>query len=244
MDRTAYAEYAEESSDWLKVGRTRFLGDLLTTHRPRAGALEALEVGAGVGQNLPTLAQLGAVDACEINPIGQEAIRAQGIARRLYSDPIPFPLETSYDVVCAMDVVEHIEDDREALRWLVGRLHRGGILIVTVPAYAWLFSDHDRALHHFRRYTTSSLRAALPDDVEVATLGYFNHILFPAAVAARAAWSLKRLLRPGHVGKQRTPTTGVLPTVFGKVLDLECSLIRAGYRPPWGLSAYCVARRR
>ena len=244
MDEDAYLEYRDESADWLKTGRANLLRVLLERHRPRGGHLELLELGAGVGQNLPVLTPFGVVDAAEINPLGQAAIRSQQIARNLYTEPLPFVLDRTYDVICALDVVEHIDDDRSVLRWVGEHLRRDGTFIATVPAYPWLFSDHDRALHHFRRYTCATFCRALPETLRVDTAAYFNHLLFPAAVVARGTWSFKRMLLGAQGGKQRTPRSGAVQTLLGRVLDVEVSLIQRGYEPPWGLSVYCVARRR
>lgn len=243
METTAYQEYAEEAADWLKTGRANLLRHLVERYRPREGRLEVLELGAGVGQNVPVLSHFGVVDASEVNPLGQDAIRAQGVVRELLTDPIPFSLDRTYDVICALDVVEHLEDDRDALRWTAEHLRPGGIFVATVPAYQWLFSEHDRALRHYRRYTRESFCRALPPSLEVVTAAYFNHLLFPVAVTARAAWSLKRLLVSGGESKQRSPRSGPLASLLGSALSAELSLIRAGYQPPWGLSVYCVARR-
>jgi len=244
MDERAYLEYRDEAADWLKRGRANLLRGLLAKHLPRGNQLELLELGAGVGQNLPVLSGFGTVNAAEISPIGQSAIRAQGTARHLYTDPLPFALERKYDVICALDVIEHIGDDRAALRWVGEHLRHRGVFIATVPAYGWLFSDHDRSLHHFRRYTRASFCRALPEELSVREAAYFNHLLFPLAVAARGLWSLGRMVTGAQPGKQRSPRWGGAQTVLARVLDLEVELILRGYEPAWGLSVYCVAYRR
>ncbi|WP_081426210.1 class I SAM-dependent methyltransferase [Sorangium cellulosum] len=245
METTAYQQYSEESGDWLRKGRARLLAHLVREFAPARRPLELLEVGAGVGQNLSVLAEFGAVDANEVSPLGQEAIARTGAARTLYSASLPFELDQRYDVICALDVIEHIEDDRASLRWIHDHLSPGGIFVATVPAYPWLFSDHDRALQHFRRYTAGSFRAALPADFQVEACAYFNQLLFPAAVGSRAVWSAARRLRPGKGSmKQPSPKSGLASTALEAVLGAEVDLIARGYRPRFGLSVFCVARRR
>lgn len=206
-------------------------------------APEILEVGAGVGQNLPALARLGALDAIEVNPEGAEAIDALGVVRSLYRDGVPFELDRLYDLIVAADVVEHLPDDRAALRWIADRLRPGGALILTVPAYQWLFGAHDRALGHYRRYSRPGLVAALPPDLEVLRCAYFNQLLFPAAVGSRLVWTLSSRRADGATRKQPSPRGSAVGRALGRVLGTEVRWIGRGYRPAWGLSVFCLARK-
>ena len=89
--------------------------------------LDILEVGPGVGQNVPTLQVFGHVEVIEVSSIGLAALRAMPSIGQIYETPIPFNLNQTYDVICALDVVEHIEDDRSAVEWLSHRLKPGFI---------------------------------------------------------------------------------------------------------------------
>jgi hypothetical protein len=122
-------------------------------------------------------------------------------------------------------------------------LREGGLLVATVPAYPSLFSDHDRALHHYRRYTCSSFATLVPRGMHLVTSGYFVHLLFPVAVAARAAWTIARRVTGAALVRHRSPRTGLLADAMGRVLDAELGMIAGGYRPPFGLSVFAVARR-
>lgn len=242
MDAASYDQYLGETDDWLKVARAQLLADLIDRHASRKSGLALLEVGAGAGQNLAALARFGEVDAIEINELGRRAIRARQVARDVFAEPIPFELDRRYDVVCAMDVIEHLVDDTDAVHWMTTHLSGGGLLIMTVPAYQWLFSDHDRALGHHRRYTRTRLVDTLPSGVNVITAGYFTHLAFPLAVAARAAFSLRQLLRRAAPAKQASPRGGTVARALARLQEFELALIRRGYRPPFGLSTYVVAR--
>lgn len=242
MDSKSYEQYLRETDDWLKTARARLLHQLVARHRPSDRPLELLEVGAGAGQNLPTLSQFGVVDAIEVNSLGREAINARNVTRSTFAEAVPFPLERRYDVICALDVIEHLPDDREALQWMHDLLRPEGLLVITVPAYQWLFSDHDRALGHFRRYTRPRLQAALPPRMDILGAGYFTHFAFPLAVCARAAWSLKRMGR-AEPAKQASPRGRLVERTLARLHDAELALIARGYQPPFGLSAYLVARR-
>jgi SAM-dependent methyltransferase len=100
-------------------------------------------------------------------------------------DAVPFA-GGSFDLVCLLDVLEHIDDDRAALRRVRGLLRPGGRLLLTVPAYQWLYGAHDRAHHHRRRYSAADVRRrAREAGLETQRCGYFNTFLFPLVVARR-----------------------------------------------------------
>ena len=246
MDEQAYLEYDAESTGWLHRGRIELLKRLVGKATATRPSPRLLEVGAGVGQNLDTLRSYGQVDAGEIDPIGQDRIRARGTVGRLYTDPIPFEVDGQYDVVCALDVLEHLIDDADAMRWMASLLVDGGHLVVTVPAFQWMFADHDRALGHFRRYTRRSLRALLPDDLEVVQIGYFNSLLFPAAAAARLGSKIRRRVRPKASGpaKQRSSVPRPVDGALYRILRSEARAFEQRPVAPFGLSVALLARRR
>lgn len=245
QSQVAYAQYVEEPSDWLKRNRARLVVSLIGKY-VGARALEVLEVGAGIGQNVPSVRRLGPVDVEEINVQALAQLLRMPEVRTVFSDPIPFTTERTYDVVCALDVVEHLLDDKAAIAWFMSLLRRNGLLVITAPAYQWLFSDHDVALGHYRRYTKQGLLRALPSDGSSTVLqaGYFNSFLFPLAVTTRAAWSLSRLVAGDKIStKQPSPRNRWVDRIFGSVLATEVRLARAGARLPFGLSVYVVVRR-
>jgi hypothetical protein len=92
-------------------------------------------------------------------------------------------------------VIEHLDDDVAAVRAAARAARPGGLVMITVPAYAWLWSGHDVALGHRRRYTARQLRAVLTAaGLHVHHVGYFNTVLFPAIAGVRLA---KRLVGGG-----------------------------------------------
>jgi SAM-dependent methyltransferase len=245
LEARAYKDYQLESQNWLRVGRRRLLRHTLRAISGGRRDLTLLEVGAGVGQNVATLAEFGQVDVLESDDIGLEALRAIHGIRRIVDHPIPCGLEETYDVVVAMDVIEHIEDDREAMQWIADRLHPGGAVFCTVPAYQWLFSEHDVALHHFRRYNARQFRDILPPTLKVLRVGYFNTILFPLAASVRvASILLSKLTDSPKAPSQKQSGMVPLPidTLFRSILDLESRVIYMGVDFPFGLSVYCLAR--
>lgn len=233
-----------EDATWLNRGRVALLQQLMKKHLTKS-TNQILDVGAGSGVFVNALSDFGEVDALEVSSRAWPRLSANPDIRTLYKDPLPEAcVGGPYDLIVAMDVLEHIEDDRSAAGWIAENLCDGGKFIATVPAYMWMFGDHDRANHHFRRYTRSSLLRILPSSIRVLTCGYFNTVLFPAAVAGRAAWQVKQqLFGRSRTAKQSSELPAVLDLCFGSILSCEANVIRRGIIPPFGLSVFCVASR-
>lgn len=153
-----------------------------------------LEAGCGTGGNLKLLAEFGQLDAFEYDQGARDiAEKKSGLSIPFGAlpDQIPFA-DKRYDLIGLFDVLEHVEKDQEALIALGQRLKPTGRLVVTVPAFQWLWSKHDERHHHFRRYTRLSLQAVVNEaGLSVEHSFYFNSFLFPAAVVTRG---LKALL--------------------------------------------------
>ena len=118
---------------------------------------------------------------------------------------MPFP-DGCFDVVTAMDVVEHIDDDAAAMREIARVLRPGGALLATVPAYKSLWSEHDVALPHYRRYTAHSLRRLIGGaGLSVVKMSYAVSALFPAIWAYR---SVNRMIGRMRGAANVTSTNG------------------------------------
>jgi len=147
-------------------------------------------VGCGTGHNLPMLGAFGHVDAIEIDEAARE-IASHRLGHPVMNAPLP---ELSgvgsgnYDLIAILDVLEHIEADREALVSLASKLRPGGRILITVPAHPWMWSAHDVVNHHHRRYTRRTLRAVVAEaELKLEMMSWFNSLLFPLAAAARLA---------------------------------------------------------
>jgi hypothetical protein len=162
--------------------------------------------------------------------------------RQLYKEPIPSPEPSGpYGTIVGLEVLEHIEDDRAAAQWLSDRLEPGGTLVLTVPAYQWLFGPHDVVNQHFRRYTKKSLVAALPEELELLSTGYFMTALFPVAAVARLLFNLRD--RGADGGKQKSRLPGAVDKLFEGIMALEAAFAGRRFTSPFGLTVYVVARK-
>jgi SAM-dependent methyltransferase len=188
MQEQAYEIAARiETDHWWFSGRREILAALLDRYLPPSTVpRRILEVGCGNGGNLALLAAYGSVFAVEKDDGAREraALRRIGTVERGWlPDALPFAGD-SFDVIAALDVLEHLEDDAAAVRALRDRLSERGMLIVTVPAFQWLWSEHDVLSQHVRRYTRQRFAMLLRHaGLNVLYCGYFNSLLFPFAVA-------------------------------------------------------------
>ncbi|RSY83196.1 class I SAM-dependent methyltransferase [Sphingomonas koreensis] len=240
MDRIVYDRMAEhDSTHWWYVARRDILADFIGREvNPPKGA-RILEIGCGTGHNLPMLGAFGEVDAIEIDPAARE-IASKRLGKEVGSAPLPElsgVAEGQYDMIAVLDVVEHIEDDVAALEAMAKRLKPGGSILITVPAHQWMWSAHDVVNHHKRRYSKATLIAALERaGLKWRKLGYFNSLLFPAAVAARLAGKLT-----GKDDSDDSPPAKPLNAIFEKIFGLERHLVGRVPLPP-GLSLIVLAQ--
>jgi SAM-dependent methyltransferase len=154
--------------------------------------------------------------------------------------------EGRFEVVLALDVLEHVEDDRGFLTQLVaGQLADGGLLLLSVPAWPSLFSRHDEELRHVRRYAPATIRAVVEAaglEVEVGG-GLFHSLLLPRALQKVAERWSKRA--PPHAGQWSAPrpVTSAVRAVLGADARASALFARLGWELP-GLSWWGICRRR
>lgn len=113
--------------------------------------------------------------------------RQQGIKNIEAVQPDEMPQDGGFDVILALDVIEHIKDDVWAIKGLEKALKPGGVLIITVPAYQWMWGVQDEVAHHFRRYTMSGLADVVKRSggLRIVQKTYFNTFLFPPIAIVR-----------------------------------------------------------
>ena len=185
------------------------------------------------------LARHGTVTGVELSSASVMLARERGVGEVIEGSVLDMPFAAdSFDVAVSLDVIEHLEDDLGALREMRRTVTPGGSLLVTVPAYPWLWSGHDVALGHRRRYSARGLaRLVERAGLHVVHASYFNTLLFPA-VALTRVW--KRLT--GEASHDLHRPSPAVNQWLERVFALERHVVPR-VALPFGASLLLVARR-
>lgn len=239
-------EAHEETHWWFAARRSIVLHmlrrELESTHGTRT-PLRLLDVGCGAGGLLAYLREFGEVTGVDPSAAAVAYASAKGADVRAGTLPegLPFAAEERFDVITLLDVLEHVEQDEAALAALARLLRPDGLLVVTVPAFPFLWSSHDVVNEHVRRYTRGQLRARLEGaGFDVRTISYYNTTLFLPIAAVRVVrrW-LFGLSEQGDLGTVPRPVNAALRSLFA----VERHVI--GRLPlPFGVSLIATARQR
>jgi SAM-dependent methyltransferase len=240
LRRDAYREhYDVEDRHWWFRGRWAVVEALLSRvelpARPRI-----LDAGCGTGGNLERYSRIGEVTGVDPSEDAVRFCHERGFAsvRPAGLEEIPFGDE-SFDLIAATDVIEHIAAEDRALKELRRVASPQGVMVLTVPAYMWLWTQEDDNLHHKRRYTRSRLRQAVELagwEPRIAT--YFNSLLLPPIALARR---LPQRENGKKADLERTPA--LLDGPLSLPMRFEAMLIRAGLRLPAGVSVGIACRK-
>jgi SAM-dependent methyltransferase len=239
MDPREYERLAEfEEWYWWHRGRQSIVRHLLRSFAPVSARI--LDVGCGTGATTDSVRDFGSVVGMDIGEAALRHARARGLPV-LRGSAAQLPVRPGgVDVILALDVLEHLDDDARAAREIHQALAPGGILLATVPAYAFLWSGHDEVLGHRRRYVRRRLLDVLRGaGFEVELCSYVMSSILPAAIALRLfdRWWGRGRRTSGYV---------LLPRPLNALLAWLVSL--GGYLVRWvnlpfGLSLAAVARR-
>lgn len=226
MDEETYSIAAEaEDTHWWFKGRRKVLSAVIDAFLPASSISKTiLEVGCGNGGNYALLSKYGKLFAVEPD----DASRARAIQRGLAQvekgslpENLPFNEET-FDLIAALDVLEHVGDDRKSLDSIRNRLKPDGLLVLTLPAYNFLWTSNDVNSHHKRRYTRSEAISILNENgFRTLFSSYYNCFLFPLALVYVL---LDKFLKNDPSRALRIPI-GPVNALLEKIFAAESSLI-------------------
>lgn len=241
MESCVYAKiFSIEERLWWYQGRRAVCFKLLDRYLPARRDLRILDVGCGTGLNLQRLKQYGDAQGVDMSTEALEFCRQRGVNNVILheADELPFEDE-SFDLVTAFDVIEHIDDDSAALREFKRVIRPGGTLLVYTPALPWMYGEHDRLVHHKRRYMLNELRAKIEGaGYQLLHGSYVNFFILPVVVFAR----LVHLLFPGKQHREMDVPPEPFNWFFSQLSIWESRLVMHSVLPI-GLSLAAVARK-
>ena len=241
----------EDKHAWF-AGRTRAIQKYLDAELGTAGAADrlVLDVGSGAGNMAHHLAHYGHVIGLDNNmrPLAVADQRDVKVCQSI-GDNMPFD-DNSFDLVTLLDTVEHIPDEFGVFAECLRVLKPGGKLMVTVPAFMWLWSYNDEINEHQRRYTSPELRQKLEmSGFRVKRISYNNFFLFPAIAGIRLLRPYNPDLESPHLTEEEEvyqvemePIPEPVNSILHAVGWLEAEMLQR-FPLPFGTSVLAIAEK-
>jgi 2-polyprenyl-3-methyl-5-hydroxy-6-metoxy-1,4-benzoquinol methylase len=230
-----------QKEHWWFVTKKRIVLDSINRHFTKYNDVKILDIGCGSGLMLNALENLGKTYGMDMS---DEAIN---FSKEIYTGPvlkgglpteIPFE-ENFFDIITALDVIEHVDLDVESLKTIHSRLTTKGIAVITVPAYMFLWSSFDEINNHKRRYTRNELNLKLVESgFKVIKISYYNTLLFPLILIIRVINNLLKRNAESDVDMPNKFINYILKIIFG----LEKYLLRIT-NFPFGVSILAVVKK-
>ena len=233
-EKDAFHSKGQDANWWWGKARMEIVHECMKKVVSRD--INILEIGAGFGGMTGMLSNFGSVTAIE--PYSDAVTYLQNKLKiRTYHGTLESFTETEkYDLVTCFDALEHIEDDGKALSQMEALVNDRGFLVLTVPAYMFLWTRHDEINHHYRRYGRKGLIKKLPRNFVIRKASYFNTLLFPMAI-------LDKLLFAKNKRSYSLNPNKLINGILYKIFSIE-KLILQFANLPFGVSILLIAEKR
>jgi ubiquinone/menaquinone biosynthesis C-methylase UbiE len=241
MEKLVYDfTYTQEETCWWHRGRRKIIFDLIKKFSNKDTAKKILDIGCGTGLLLKELETLGTTWGVDCSELALDYCQRRGLESIKKGDiaALPFGNE-EFDIVLALDVLEHIEDDEKALKEMRRVLRSGGLAIIFVPAFRFLWSRQDEISHHFRRYGRKPLARKIKKvGFRLLRVSYFNTFLFLPTLLLRFFINL--------FGTEKTEAkiteAKLLNPILSKIFSAERALLKC-IDFPFGVSILFVLKK-
>jgi SAM-dependent methyltransferase len=233
--------FEKEQEYWWYVGRLNTIRNLLT-YLNVGDKNRILNLGCGTAGLVRGLSDFGEIHNLDIDENALRFCKERWPKNVIQADCLSLPFkEQTFDLVLALDILEHMEDDREVLKQIHGILKYKGYLIITVPSFKFMWSARDDIGCHKRRYN----RAQILKKVEFSAfslvkISYFNTLLFPIAFFEKQYMRLKKKTIEPDAFLPKIPA--YLNKLFTMILSIEGKILKK-YNLPFGLSLIAVCQK-
>lgn len=232
-----------EGNNWWHEGRRRILCDTLESILKNIKNPTILDVGCGTGGTSNAFLKFGDLTGTDFSLSALKLASKKGLENIFRSTLTDIPLKNnSFDAITALDVIEHVKDDSAVLLEMKRLIKQNGHIIITVPAFQFLWSEHDVALSHFRRYDVETLTKILNESgFDIVRISYFVSFIF-------LPYALYRLLTRNSANKEKPKTVRrtfpkIINSFLEKTMLIENALLKRTSLP-FGISLICIAKKR
>ncbi|MDD3461617.1 MAG: class I SAM-dependent methyltransferase [Mesotoga sp.] len=242
MEKITYEQlYLNEESHWWFIGTRNIIFDFIAQNIKNKQNIKILDIGCGTGIVLKKLEKIG---ACYGIDISEEAIlfckkRKLKNVYKANAENLPF-INESFDLITVLDVLEHIKNPQNVLNEINRILKNDGIAIITVPAFKFLWSSHDKMLHHITRYDKSELFKVLKTcNFNISRISYYNFFLFPIIAGIRIS---KKLFKIDSKTTDVKKTGKIFNDILISILNFESKILKK-FNLPFGVSIIAIIKK-
>jgi ubiquinone/menaquinone biosynthesis C-methylase UbiE len=233
-----------EDDYWWFVGRRKIIITLIEEHLKHTDKtnLKILDVGCGTGRITKALTKFGDVYGSDYSMAALKYARGYGLGNLIHcsASNLPYRSET-FDIITIFDVIEHIKDDVPVIKEISTCLKTDGAIFISVPAFQSLWSNHDIAVGHFRRYNTKSLlRVLMASGLQDLRTSYFISLVFPFISAYRMISYRLRLRKTTSPKPDLIRLPSLINKCLKQILFFESKLL-SQRNLPFGISLLCIA---
>ncbi len=241
MERIAYDSlYRREKKHWWHRTRRKIVFDLIERFSATDSDKKILDIGCGTGLLLKKLQNFGKTQGMDCAQPALDYCKKRGLENVKKGDILDIPFDDNqFDIVLALDVLEHVKNDSKALKEINRVLKKNGIALIFVPAFQFLWDVHDEIGCHFRRYNRKALADKIQkENFRILKASYFNTFLFPVIAPARF---LSRLFKPKKIDPSGA-SPGFLNPILYRIFLFESWLLKH-LNFPFGVSILFVVKK-
>lgn len=241
MEEIVYhTNYELEDNYWWFVAKFHIVSTMIDKVLKLEPGSNILDVGCGTGGFAAKISNKYQAMGLDTSKLALEYCQKRGLTKLFHMKLDDFPKsEQIIDAITMLDVIEHIDDDLEVLQQARSILKEKGWLVVTVPAYMWLWSKHDEVHMHKRRYTKEKLNSIIQKaGFDIQFSSYFNTFLFPAAALKRI---MGKIFGENKSEQPVEPVSPLLNKLFTKVFSSEAKVLPS-IPFPFGVSIISIAK--
>ena len=237
MDKSLYIYTSEKKEIWWYSVRKIIIKKIIGSHILKKKNLNILDIGSGMGGLLEVLNSFGTVSVVETNNYCRDYLKEKFRYIKNITPNIS-NVQDKFDLITIFDALEHIKDDKKIIKELRNYLNDGGSIILTVPAFQFLWSDHDELSMHFRRYNKKDIREVFENFKEIK-ISFFNYLLFLPILITRKFLNLLNLKI-----KQNELTNNIyINFILKKIFYIETLFINK-IDMPFGTSLYAIFEKK